>query len=72
MTPTWPSNLPQAIGAVTVDRNGTVYVGTGEVNPGGGSLTYGGDGLYRSTDHGASWKFIGLGGGVTTIGAIPG
>ncbi len=70
MTPTWPSNLPQAIGAVTVDRNGTVYVGTGEVNPGGGSLTYGGDGLYRSTDHGASWKFIGLGGGVTTIGAI--
>jgi hypothetical protein len=48
---TWPDDFPQAIGAVTVDQNGTVYVGTGEVNPGGGSLSYGGDGLYRSTDH---------------------
>jgi hypothetical protein len=67
---TWPDDFPQAIGAVTVDQNGTVYVGTGEVNPGGGSLSYGGDGLYRSTDHGATWQQIGLGGGVTTIGAI--
>jgi len=70
MAKTWPDTFSQAIGAVTVDQTGTVYVGTGEVNPGGGSLTYGGDGLYRSTDHGATWKFIGLGGGVTTIGAI--
>jgi hypothetical protein len=70
LTQTWPDGFPQAIGAVTVDQNGTVYVGTGEVNPGGGSLSYGGDGLYRSTDHGATWQHIGLGGGVTTIGAI--
>jgi len=70
LTNTWPNDFPQAIGAVTVDQNGTVYVGTGEVNPGGGSLSYGGDGVYRSTDHGASWEHIGLGGGVTTIGAI--
>jgi photosystem II stability/assembly factor-like uncharacterized protein len=70
MAQAWPNDLPQAIGAVTVDQNGTVYVGTGEVNPGGGSLSYGGDGLYRSTDNGATWKHIGLGGGVTTIGAI--
>src|SRR4029453_6284702 len=53
-----------------VERSRPVYVGTGEVNPGGGSLSYGGDGLYRSTDHGATWEHIGLGGGVTTIGAI--
>ncbi len=70
LTQSWPNGNPQAIGAVTVDQNGTVYVGTGEVNPGGGSLSYGGDGLYRSTDHGATWQHIGLGGGVTTIGAI--
>jgi hypothetical protein len=70
LTNTWPNDFPQAIGAVTVDQAGTVYVGTGEVNPGGGSLSYGGDGLYRSTDHGATWEHIGLGGGITTIGAI--
>ena len=70
LTNTWPNDFPQAIGAVTVDQNGTVYVGTGEVNPGGGSLSYGGNGLYRSTDHGATWQHIGLGGSVTTIGAI--
>jgi hypothetical protein len=70
MTRTWPDDFPQAIGAVTVDRHGTVYVGTGEVNPGGGSLSYGGDGLYRSTDHGATWQRLDLGGGVTTIGAV--
>src|SRR5262245_17548313 len=53
LTNTWPNDLPQAIGAVTVAPNGDVWVGTGEVNPGGGSLSYGGDGLYRSTAPGA-------------------
>jgi hypothetical protein len=67
---TWPNDFPQAIGAVTVDQNGVVYVGTGEVNPGGGSLSYGGNGLYRSTDQGATWRHIGLGDSVSTIGAI--
>lgn len=70
LTRSWPNDFPQAIGAVTVDQNGTVYVGTGEVNPGGGSLSYGGDGLYRSTDHGATWQRLDLGSGVTTIGAV--
>jgi hypothetical protein len=69
MIKTWPDDFPQAIGAVTVDPNGNIWVGTGEVNPGGGSLSYGGDGLYRSTDHGATWKRIGLQ-GASTIGAI--
>lgn len=65
----WNSALPQATGAVAVAPNGTVYVGTGEVNPGGGSLAYGGDGLYRSTDGGATWTPIGLLGS-GAIGAI--
>ncbi|MFU8876463.1 WD40/YVTN/BNR-like repeat-containing protein, partial [Micromonospora sp. SL4-19] len=69
MIKTWPDDYPQAIGAVTVAPNGDVWVGTGEVNPGGGSLSYGGDGLYRSTDHGATWTRVGLAGS-STIGAI--
>lgn len=69
MTNAWPDDFPHSIGAVTVAPNGDVWVGTGEVNPGGGSLSYGGDGLYRSTDHGATWTRIGLQGS-STIGAI--
>jgi photosystem II stability/assembly factor-like uncharacterized protein len=51
-----------AIGAVTVDPNNprTVYVGTGEPNAGGGSVTYGGMGVFRSTDGGGTWESIGL------------
>jgi len=69
MTQTWPDDFPQAIGAVTVAPNGDVWVGTGEVNPGGGSLSYSGNGLYRSADDGATWTLIGLE-GPSTIGAI--
>ncbi len=51
-----------AIGAVAVDPSNpaVVWAGTGEVNPGGGSVAYGGTGLYRSTDHGDTWAFAGL------------
>ena len=38
----------------------TIWVGTGEVNAGGGSLAYDGDGVYRSTDAGMSWEPRGL------------
>jgi Sortilin, neurotensin receptor 3, len=69
MTKAWPDDFPQSLGAVTVAPNGDIWVGTGEVNPGGGSLSYGGDGLYRSTDDGATWTRIGLAGS-STIGAI--
>jgi photosystem II stability/assembly factor-like uncharacterized protein len=58
--PTWPTTFPQATGAIAVARDGTIYVGTGEANPGGGSMTYEGDGMYRSTDHGATWQHVGL------------
>jgi hypothetical protein len=69
MVKAWPDDFPQSIGAVTVAPNGDVWVGTGEVNPGGGSLSYGGDGVYRSTDDGATWTRVGLAGS-STIGAI--
>jgi hypothetical protein len=69
MTKAWPDAFPQSLGAVTVAPNGDVWVGTGEVNPGGGSLSYGGDGLYRSSDQGTTWTRIGLEGS-STIGAI--
>ncbi|MFL5798744.1 MAG: WD40/YVTN/BNR-like repeat-containing protein [Actinomycetota bacterium] len=56
----WPKSFPQAIGALTQGSNGTLWAGTGEANPGGGSVTYGGDGVYRSTDGGKSWANTGL------------
>jgi photosystem II stability/assembly factor-like uncharacterized protein len=37
-----------------------VYVGTGEANGGGGSSTYDGLGVYKSTDAGSTWAYAGL------------
>jgi len=56
----WPDDLTQAMGSVAAAPDGTLYVGTGEANPGGGSVTYTGTGLYRSTDRGRSWANVGL------------
>ena len=61
----WDRALTQATGAIAVDGT-TVYVGTGEVSPGGGSVTWGGTGMYRSADAGDTWQHIGL----PTSGAI--
>ncbi|MFM9366983.1 WD40/YVTN/BNR-like repeat-containing protein [Streptomyces sp. Da 82-17] len=58
--PAWPDDATQAMGAVATGPDGTLYAGTGEPNPGGGSITYEGTGLYRSTDGGKSWKPSGL------------
>ena len=51
-----------SIGAVAVDPSNpqVVYAGTGEVNPGGGSVAYGGAGLFRSQDQGLTWESLGL------------
>lgn len=47
------------IGDIHVDWDtGTIWVGTGENNSSRSS--YAGDGLYRSTDWGASWQHMGL------------
>ncbi|SDY94289.1 Sortilin, neurotensin receptor 3 [Micromonospora pattaloongensis] len=58
--PAWPADRTQAMGAVAVAPDGTVYAGTGEVNPGGGSITYEGTGLYVSRDRGRTWRLLGL------------
>jgi photosystem II stability/assembly factor-like uncharacterized protein len=58
----WPDHLPQAIGALTISPSGVLYAGTGESGPGGGSFTYGGNGVYRSADRGETWEHIGLAG----------
>ena len=62
----WPATNPQAMGALAIASNGTLFAGTGEANPGGGSITYGGSGIYRSTDRGRNWQLVGL----TNSGAI--
>lgn len=59
-TYSWDPDITQALGALAVTPDGTLFAGTGESNPGGGSITYGGAGIYRSTDHGATWEFVGL------------
>jgi len=56
----WPRRTTQAIGAMAMGSDGTLWVGTGETNPGGGSTTFAGNGLWRSTDDGASWQSAGL------------
>lgn len=54
--------LSLSIGDVALDPQdpSTVYAGTGESNGGGGSLTYGGQGVFQSPDGGASWTHLGL------------
>jgi len=56
----WPDGNPQPIGALAIGPDGTLFAGTGEAGPGGGSITYGGRGVYRSTDGAATWRNVGL------------
>ena len=51
-----------AVGAVTLDPSDPeiVWVGTGEVNPGGGSAAFPGVGVLRSDNGGKSWQHKGL------------
>jgi len=59
-TSIWPAANPQSIGALLITSSGTLFAGTGEANPGGGSITYGGGGIYRSLDVGTTWQVVGL------------
>ncbi|GAA5186154.1 exo-alpha-sialidase [Rugosimonospora acidiphila] len=59
-SPAWSNADQQAIGALARSSNGTLWAGTGEANPSGGGDTFFGDGIYRSTDGGASWDQWGL------------
>src|SRR5439155_234788 len=71
-TSIWPVANPQSMGALVITSIGTLFAGTGEANPGGGSITYGGAGVYRSTDGGTSWQRLtnGLPASSSTIGRI--
>jgi photosystem II stability/assembly factor-like uncharacterized protein len=46
--------------AIAPSNSNLVYVGTGEANPGGGSLAYDGNGIYKSIDGGSNWIHLGL------------
>ena len=59
-TSSWPDSLSQAVGALARGPDGTLWAGTGETSPGGGSTTFAGTGLYRSTDDGRTWRQSGL------------
>src|SRR6266536_551782 len=58
----WPATITPSIGALAITPAGTLYAGTGEGNPGGGSVTFPGNGVFRSTDGGATWASAGLAG----------
>ena len=59
-TRAWPDDVTQAVGALAAGSDGTLWAGTGEASPGGGSIVYGGTGIYKSTDGGATWERSGL------------
>jgi photosystem II stability/assembly factor-like uncharacterized protein len=59
-TSAWPTQMSQAVGALAISRTGVLWAGTGEAGPGGGSITYGGTGVYRSSDGGKHWTAMGL------------
>lgn len=56
----WRDDSTQSMGALAISSEGILYAGTGEANPGGGSIVYGGTGVFRSTDGGENWESIGL------------
>ena len=58
--PIWPRSWGQGMGALAIASDGTLYAGTGEANPGGGSIVFGGTGVYRSRDRGKTWERVGL------------
>lgn len=60
--PIFDEQLSLSIGALAIAPSDaeTLYVGTGEPNGGGGSITYDGIGLFKSQDAGETWTHLGL------------
>ncbi len=61
-TPVFDEQEMLSIGDIEISKNNNehIWVGTGEVNAGGGSLAYDGDGVYKSEDGGITWESKGL------------
>lgn len=61
-TPIFDEQEMLSIGDMEISKNNTnlIWVGTGEVNAGGGSLAYDGNGMYKSDDAGITWETKGL------------
>ena len=59
MKQAWPNKNPQPTGAIAAASDGTLYAGTGEAGPGGGSITYSGPGMFKSVDGGKTWAKAG-------------
>ena len=61
-TPIFDDQSMISIGDIEISKtaNDLLFVGTGEVNAGGGSLAYDGNGIYKSNDAGLTWEQKGL------------
>jgi photosystem II stability/assembly factor-like uncharacterized protein len=61
-TPVFEDALSLSIGDIAIAPSdpAIIWVGTGEANAGGGSMSYDGFGIYKSSDAGASWENVGL------------
>jgi len=61
-TPIFDGEPSLSIGDIAIAPSdpSIVYVGTGEPNCGGGSVTYDGAGIFKSIDSGATWNYVGL------------
>ncbi len=60
--PIFDANPSLSIGdiAIAPSNASIIYVGTGECNNGRGSVTYDGQGVFKSTDAGVTWNSVGL------------
>lgn len=60
--PIFDNSVALSIGDIDISKTNPdlLYAGTGEPNAGGGSHTYEGYGVYKSTDAGATWNQNGL------------
>jgi len=61
-TPLFDEQASLSMGALAIDPTdpNVIYAGTGEVNPGGGSVADGGVGIFRSDAQGDTWEPLGL------------
>ncbi|HXB39356.1 MAG TPA: hypothetical protein VNZ49_02370, partial [Bacteroidia bacterium] len=60
--PVFDQNTSLSIGdiAIAPSNPNIIYIGTGEANGGSGSITYDGQGIFKSTNGGATWTNVGM------------